>query len=175
MDKKQKRAERRALRRDRGGFSVVDVVILLLVLVAVAGVVYRVVYPALSDAVAEEEASYVVNFEIFETHMDILGAVRGGDAVYVAETNTRLGYIGYRAVEGTEEYEAMLTVTPVGSDEGPNRAIGEGQMVCTKGRMQNGALLVSGSDVYMTPGSELEVRTDRALFTIRITAVEFHG
>ena len=61
-------------------WSAMDTVILLLVLVAVAGLVYRVVYAARKDAEADP-TMYRVYFEVLETHENVLAEVEGFDAL----------------------------------------------------------------------------------------------
>ena len=155
-------------------WSAMDTVILLLVLVAVAGLIYRVVYAARKDAEANP-VMYRVYFEVMETHKDVLAEVEGFDAVYLCENDIRLGYIGvYRDTE-TGEYTAALTTTPAVGATGSSRVTASGILICGNAtRTSDGGLIVGDSGRYLTPGSVLEVRTDRALMTIRITAIREH-
>ena len=131
-------------------WSAMDTVILLLVLVAVAGLVYRVVYAARKDAEADP-TMYRVYFEVLETHENVLAEVEGFDAVYLYENDTRLGYIGVYLDTAT------------------------GILICNNATVSaGGGLMVGDSGRYLTPGSVLEVRTDRVLMTIRITSVREH-
>lgn len=166
MDMKQNQP----IKSRKGRWSVVDTVIVLLVLIAVAGLVYRVVYAAR----AEEENGrtlYRVYFEVAETHKDVLTEVEGFDAVYLYENGVKLGYIGVYEDTTTGDYTVALTPTPT---EVSGMATAAGCLVCTDGVLKDGGLLIGESGRYLTPGSELQVRTDRALLTIRITSVREH-
>lgn len=154
----------------KGRWSVVDTVIVLLVLLAVAGLVYRVVYAARTES-EKNNKMYRVYFEVSETHEDVLSEVAGFDAVYLYENDVRLGYIGVYEDTATGEYMVALTPDPT---EKSDMATASGCLVCTEGVMRDGGLLVGESGRYLTPGSELEVRTDRALLTIRITSIREH-
>lgn len=158
----------------KGRWSAVDTVILLLILVAVAGLVYRMVYAARHEAAAER-TMYRVYFEVLETHEDVLAEVRGFDAVYLYENGVKLGYIGVYEDTATGEYTVALTPTPAEGATGDGRATATGCMVCTDGTLSGGSLLIGDSGRYLTPGSEVEIRTDRAFLTVRITAIREHS
>ena len=50
-----------------------------------------------------------------------------------------------------------------------------GILICNNATVSaGGGLMVGDSGRYLTPGSVLEVRTDRVLMTIRITSVREH-
>ncbi len=164
----------RAPRRGRGRWSAVDTVILLLVLVAVGGIVGRVIYAARQSA-AEQTAMYAVYFEVAETHEDVIAEVQGFDAVYLYDSDVRLGYIGVYEDTVTGEYRVALTVTPIESIDGRRMATATGCLICTDGTLSEGSLLVEGSEQYLTPGSEVNVRTDRACLTVRITSIRPHS
>jgi hypothetical protein len=155
-------------------WSAVDTVILLLVLVSVAGLVYRIVYAANKDAAAEP-VMYRVCFEVLETHEDVLAEVKGFDAVYLYENDVRLGYIGVYEDTATGDYTVALTPSPAPGATGDNRVTAVGCMVCTDATPVNGGIRVGDSGRYLVPGSILEVRTDRALLTIRVTSVRKHS
>ena len=68
--------------------------ILLLVLLAIAGVVYRVVVTVRQETETAQETLYEVYFEVAETPAATLAEIRGFDPVYLVETQSRLGYVG---------------------------------------------------------------------------------
>ena len=155
-------------------WSAMDTVILLLVLVAVAGLVYRVVYAARKDAEADP-VLYRVYFEVMETHEDVLAEVKGFDAVYLCENDARLGYIGVYQDTATGEQTPALNITPAVGATGSDRVTATGILICNNATVSaGGGLMVGDSGRYLTPGSVLEVRTDRVLMTIRITSVREH-
>ena len=56
------------------------------------------------------------------------------------------------------------------------KSTAKGTLVCNNATpAPNGGIQAGSSGRYMTPGSVLEVRTDRAVMTIRVTAVRERG
>lgn len=164
--------ENKMITKPKKRWTAIDTVVVLLVLVAVAGLVYRVVYSARKDKKAESTA-YRVYFDVLETHEDILAEVKGFDAVYLYEEDIRLGYIGVYQDKTTGKYSPALTVTPT---EEMYHVTATGILVCNHAKpAPGGGLRVENSGRYLTPGSVLEVRTDRAILTIRITSIQVHG
>lgn len=161
----------RGRKRGKGRWSAVDTVILLLVLLAVGGIVYRVVYAIQAENEAANAPMYAVYFEVAETHTGVLAEVRGFDAVYLYENGAHLGYIAVYEDTLTGEYRVALTTTPV---EGTSDVTATGCMICTGGTLSGGSLLLSGSEQYLTPGGEVVVYTERALLTLRITEIRPH-
>ncbi len=169
MDRKDNRKVR------RGRWSAVDTVILLLVVLAIAGVVYRTLVTIRKEEAAVIDTTYEVYFEVAETYEDTLAEIRGFDAVYLEENQQRLGYVGVYKDMSTGEHRVAMTVTPVAGSGGADRATAIGCMIASGSLMADGSLAIPGSDRYLTPGSELVVRTDRALFTIRVTGIRSHS
>ena len=167
--------DHKMMNKQKKRWSAMDTVILLRVLVAVAGLIYRVVYAARKDAEAEPTL-YRVYFEVMETHEKVLAEVDGFDAVYLCENGARLGYIGVYQDTATGEYTAALNTTPAEGATGSDRVTATGILVCNNAApASGGGLRIGDSGRYLTPGSVLEVRTDRALMTIRITSIREHS
>ena len=167
--------DNKKMNKPKKRWSAMDTVILLLVLVAVAGLIYRVVYAARKEAEADP-VMYRVHFEVLETHKDVLAEVKGFDAVYLYEDDTRLGYIGVYQDTATGEYTAALNVTPAQGATGSDRVTATGILICTDASpASGGGLWVGDSGRYLTPGGVMEVRTDRALLTVRITSIREHS
>lgn len=174
MESNQQKSNR-AGRKTRFHWSAVDTVILLLVLVALAGVVWRVVYTARQRGGQEEGTKYVVTFQIPDIHPDVLAEIRGFDAVYLYENDVRLGHLGVYEDTATGEYRVALDATPLDDEERPDYVMATGSMVCGEATLSGGGLLVGESGLYLTPGSEVEVRTDRVLFTLKVTEIRAHS
>ena len=157
------------------GLSWIDVAIVLLILATVIGAVFRVADAARQSVSHEERPMYAVYFSVEETHKDVLAEIRGFDALYDPEDGVKLGYIA--AYEDTEsgDYKPALAIVPAVNATGRDRVTASGCFICTEGTMMNGGLLVDGDDRYLTPGSELCIRTDRAIMTICITEIRAHG
>ena len=158
-------------RSSRPRWSAVDTLIVILVLVALAGIAFRIVHAVREDAPVGEEAMYMVYFTVAETHEDVLDEVRRFDAVYLLENDVYLGNVGAYRDEATGEYHVALTQTPVISDKGTNRATAAGCLFCPDGILRDESLLVGNSGVYLTPGSVLTVRTDRVVLTLTVTEI----
>lgn len=155
----------------KGKWSVVDTVILVLAIIVVAALAYRVVYALGSRAEDEPQAIYDVFFSVEQAHRDVLDEFGGFDPVYLMENDVKLGYMGvYREAEG-DGYRVALTPMPADKNDTSEFIPAQGCLVCTDAVMQDGSLLVTGSGRYLTPGSVVEVRTDRACLTLRITEI----
>ncbi len=165
MDNNQNNTVVRNPRKSR--WSVTDTVLLLLVLVAVAGCIYRLVYAVYREEQESQDILYEVYFDVSETHKNVLAEIRNFDEVYLYENDVQLGNIG--VTEADEELRVYMNkVTPI---TGTDLLTAEMCMLA-KGTMTDRGLFVAGSGRYLTPGSELVVRTDRVLLTIRITKIE---
>jgi len=157
MDTTKTKKPRRKGKGGQSRWSAVDTVILILVLLSVAGIVYRAVYTIRQDMNAAGKTQYVIDFVVEETHEDVLREVKHEDAVYLYEGGAVLGRIGLRDISHGAKGEAYATA--------------KGSILCASGSMKNGALLIGTSGRYITPGSEVTVRTDRAILTLRITEI----
>ena len=156
-----------ARRRERR-WSVIDTVILFLVLVAIAGIVYRIVITVTDDG--DTGSRCQVYFEVSETHRDVLDDIQGFEEVYLLENDMLLGSIGATSVDPeTGKGVAALTIKNV---EGSDMATATGCMVCLGTLTKGGSLLVGETGQYLSRGTELTVRTDRAVLTIRITDIK---
>ncbi len=175
MNEKQKNRKLRLGGKER--YSALDIVIVFLLLVAVAGIGFRWVSGALdTEAVAEIGENYFVSFKISETSRYVLEDLRGSvpetdagadasplryEAVYAADGGYFLGDLSMNTLK--------INVLPAGTTL-PDRAVGTGKLLC-KGVMENDSLRVQGSDRYLSVGSELAVRTERVVLTIKITQI----
>ena len=168
MDQQQKKTSARPGRKGR--WSIVDSVIALLILLAIGGVIYRVVMSARRDQEAAAHQIYEVYVEVEETSPEVLAEVQGFDAVYLCENDARLGHVGVYKDGETGEYQAALTTTATES----GRVKATGCLIVSGLQTKEGSLLVEGSGRYLTPGSELEIRTDRARLTVRVTEIRAH-
>ena len=155
-------------------WSAVDTLILLLVLLSIAGLVYRVVYAA--GKKSAESTLYSVYFEVTEVHEDVLTEVEGFDTVYLYENSVRLGYIGKYRDEATGELSVFYDIAPAPGASGDDRVTAKGCMFCTTGTLAaGGGLRIGESGRILVPGSVLEIRTDRVLLTVRVTSINGHS
>ena len=151
--------------KKRFRWTAVDSLILLMVLLVVAGAVVRGVLDRRPSHEKETAGPYYVDFAIEEIHPKVLGEIQPFDALYLYETGERLGYVGVYD-DGTIALHTV--VSPVSS---ARSVAAEGCMVCVEGVYQNGSLLVSGTNTYISPGAVLVLRTDQAVITVEITDI----
>lgn len=167
-------------------WTAVDTAILLLVVLAVAGLVYRVVdaYNEAKKADKIEKTGYSIHFTVDEMQATVLNEINGGDVLYIREDGTVLGYIAMRtvtknpgvsnAVQGNEpevEMDKAMTARPIENGTDPDAVTVEGVFICQDWTLVDGSLKSTDGNRYLTRGSVIEVRTDRAAMTIRITEI----
>jgi hypothetical protein len=75
----------------------------------------------------------------------------------------------------TGERNVFQSISPAPGASEDNRVTAKGCMFCTNATVAaGGGLRIGESGRVLVPGSELEIRTDRALLTIRITSINEH-
>lgn len=152
-------------------WSAVDTLILLLVILVIVGCVLRVVYAA-NQEVQKPSEQYLIKFTVSEIHKGIVAEIRPRDALYFYESDQRLGFLAVTQDPDTGELVSTLDIEPV---EGTDLVAVTGWMLCFDGTMTDGGLYVEGSGRYLTPGTMVEVRTDRARFTVCITEIRVNS
>lgn len=171
MEETRQDENRRARRTRKRSWSAADTVLVLLAILVVAGLVFRVVYAAQQDRKDQKHLQYIVEFEIINTHKDALAGIKSFDAVYLAEKDSKLGYIAGKAMNEEGIYPPAVKVFETPETRGEDTVIGNGQLVCTEAVSATGGILLRGSDRYLVPGSVLILRTDTVVFTARITEI----
>ena len=167
MDMNQNHTPHGVKGRKRFRWSAVDTMLLLLVLLVIAGCVLRVVYAA-NQELRQPSEEYLVQFTVAEVHKDVVAEIEMRDTLYFYENDQRLGFLAVTQDTDTEELVSTLEVTAI---EGTDLVSVTGWLLCFDGIMNEGGLYIEGSERYLTPGSTVEVRTDRARFTMRITEI----
>lgn len=147
-------------------WTAVDTVIVLLLILAVGGVVLRGVVDWERQAETPVSGPFYVEFSVAEIHPTVLGEIAAFDPLYLYESGDLVGYVGVYD-DGTM---ALHSVGQISSING-SVISAEGCMVCLEGVYENGSLLVTGMDQYLSPGTKLALRTDRAVLTVEITAI----
>lgn len=175
--------------RENRRWTAVDTGILLLVLVAVIGLFYRVIWSYNQEKASRSEAKtyYRIHFTVEEMQLSVFNEMEGGDMLYIREDGTPLGYIARRVVEGATESDASSEEASVTYDKAmvphhvdeidgdPDTAVAkavEGVIVCTEWQLSDGSLINGQGDRLLTLGTTLDVRTDRAVMQIRITDIK---
>ncbi len=142
--------------------AVVDVVIILLAVVALAGVFFRWVFATAGEDRTHGDKTYIVSVEIAEAHKTTLESLRAGDTLYLADDASYTGYFVSTPTVLLRPTEGAL----------PNRAVATARLSCEGVLGTDGTLTLTSGDICLSPGSELEVRTDRALLSLRVVKIE---
>lgn len=179
----------------RGSWSVIDTVILILLVAAIVSFVGRVVYAYRQRGGNTGSTMYSVRFTVEDIHRESLECVRAFDDVYLYSTGERLGNIGVYENEDGIQQVAFVAVPAADSTETAteqaelpqqedgaveetvpqiytDRTAAEGMMICSGGELENGCLLISAAGLYIAPGTELTVCTERVTFTLRVTEIQ---
>lgn len=151
-------------------WTVMDTAILLLVLVAVAGTVFRGVMNVREENEETPVGPFDIYFSVEQVHTSVLADIQGFDPLYDYATGEQLGYVGVYS-DGTV---ALAPVGVVTLRDGETVAA-EGCMVCLEGVMKDGSLLISGTERYLAPGSEITLRTSRAVMTVVVTKISLRA
>ena len=177
-------------------WSIMDTLILILCIAAVASLIGRIVYAYRRQQTGSNDSQtmYSVRFTVESIHRESLKNVCAFDTVYLYETGERLGNIGvYENEDGTQHVafapsigktatETETVTLPVKNDgsEGSEvettavlteRTAAEGLMFCSGGELENGCLYLKGAGMYIAPGTELTVCTERVMFRLRVKEI----
>ncbi len=174
MDDRMKSGSRSVSRKYR--WSAVDAVLILLLAVAIAGGILRVIsLNRRVDTVGQNGTKYEIYFEVEAIHGAVIDSIGGGDAVYLLENDARLGQIATHLDAESGQYVAALYPEPVSGFEKKDHVVADGCFITANAEESDKGLLVGKTGVYLEPGTRLEVRTDRAAFTLRVTEIGRHS
>lgn len=174
-------------------WSIMDTLILILCVATVASLVGRIVYAYRRQQTGgnDSQTMYSVRFTVEGIHRESLKNVCAFDTVYLYETGERLGNIGvYENEDGTQHVafvprtgetatETETVVWPVKTDGSgmettadlTERTAAEGLMFCSGGELENGCLYLKETGMYIAPGTELTVCTERVLFRLCVKEI----
>ncbi len=171
-DKKQKK-ERRAPR-----FGVLDGVIILLIIVAVAGVYFRY---SIIDFVsgARNLNDYTISYSIEDIRYSTPDFIDVGDEVYFANDGKKFG-----TLVAVSENSGALSITPASEyftnskgeiveilyPDNQSRVDAKGKLSCTGRYSEDGRFLVDGS-THIASGQLVNVKTEYVTVTIRIDKI----
>lgn len=147
-------------------WAAVDIVVILALLFAVLGVAMRGFFEKREPQDTTVGGPFDVYFTVEEIHSSVLEEISGFDMLYLHETGELVGYIGVYA-DGTP----AIASTGVLALPGGDWVSAQGCMVCLEGTMKEGSLLPYDMQRYISPGSVLTLRTERAVLTIQITKI----
>lgn len=158
-----------------GRWSAVDTVIVLLLLIAVAAQLWQAILIRRETDAEKTPTAYDVTFSVSAIRREVLEGIDAFDGLYLCEDGTRIGSVGVYEDEDGSQRIALSVVEP-GPDglAGSEYVAAEGCMICTEGEYRDGGLLIPDTGLYLDPGSEWTVRTDRVMLTIRIESIRTH-
>lgn len=154
-----------------------DVVIILLVLCLIATFAYRL-YSGVASPILKDESKLVLSFECDDEYNSMVKYLAEGDAVYLASTGELLGYL-YVENEGDALINVMAepaTEESAESEEQKNEYVridfsGKLRLSEDTNEVSSGNYYSIG-EINFSKGSQIEVFTERASFTITVTAVQ---
>ena len=152
--------------------NVIDVLIIMLVLALLATVGYRI-YDQVTDNSGDKKSDLVVLFESGEEYRAILGALNEGDKVYLCSDGTLLGFL-YDNAE--DDLAAIYELDSGNGAEGIADAYerirfgGMIELSAQANEAENGGYVVIGNR-NISVGSEIEVYTEKATFTITVKSI----
>lgn len=156
-------------------WSAVDTVIVFLLVIAVAAQLWQAILIRRETEAEKTPTVYDVIFTVPAIRREVLEGVEAFDGLYLCEDGTRIGAVGVYEDEGGSQRIALSVVEP-GPDglAGSEYVAAEGCMICTEGELREGGLLIPDTGLYLDPGSEWTVRTERVVLTIRIESIRTH-
>lgn len=147
-------------------WAAVDTMVVLALVLAIVGVLVRGFMAQKETPQGEMSGPYDVYFVVEEIHSSVLSEISGFDVLYDRETGKMVGYLGVYA-----NGSPAISATGVLPIKGGDWVSAQGCFVCLEGVMEDGNLLPYETETYLSPGSVLTVRTERAVMTIKITQI----
>ncbi len=164
------KSKEKSLRRKQGrGWSALDTLMVLAVVLAIGGVLLRAFMPTKEPQADAVQGPYYVYFTVAEINATVLEQIGGEEALYLYDTQEKIGYV---AVEDEENRKPALWQTDVLSEKSGQMVSAKGCMVCINGAWQNGSLIPDGTEKHIAPGSVLTLCTERAKLVIEVTQIQ---
>lgn len=161
-------------------WSVADTAISLLVLLAIAGMVYRLVFWN-GDGKASSETGnniYAIKYTVGEMYEAAVDELEAFDKISLYDTGDYIGYIApyddyTPVIKKTYIRDSVEAVTLAdGASGGSYRKVSlEGIIFCNACVLRDGSLFIVESDRYISAGSELTVATDTVSMNIKVIEI----
>ena len=159
----------------RGRFNVIDALIILLVLLCIAGVIYR--FNVIDGiGISDVNKEYRIYFEIEDIRNTSVGSLVPGDAVRLASTGEKIGTFD----EIVQNIPALATYNEEGKGiyyppENDENKFDETRYYVTgymsvKGRMTDTGFLLNGK-TYIASNSTMNILTEHISVTIKVINV----
>ena len=155
---------------------ILDVFVILLLAVSVAGVVFRCFF---YERIAKTDRSQRVKitFEVVDVYAPVVENLHEGDSVYLEADGTRRGVLLSDAKESVITNEETVQ-TDAAQQEGETetkdpyrKTDATGTIVTVEGKALNNSFLFDGKTV-LAIGDEVKLYTDRAVFYAVIMGIE---
>ena len=180
---KEKKKARRAQRTRR--WSAADSVIAFLVVLSVAGLIYRLFI--FDDKMVESGGNihsdgkiYALEYTVDSTYEAVADSIKAMDKVSLLETGDYIGYIA-----PYDDYSPVISKKYLDGVKGPSEDKNaasdahtpydmvslEGTLFCNASTMQSGSLYIAESERFISPGSEITVCTDTAILNIKVISI----
>lgn len=162
--------------KKRRSLSALDVSVIIIALLCVAGVMVRI-YAGDSGVLPisnPDKEEYVASFEISGVKTVLGTGISSGEKLY-DENGSFVGTVGENvtitpAKLYVEDSEGKYIQIYASADNGDNSLIDIRGTVLTKGYYTDYGFLADGK-TYIAPNYTIELHTDRATFTLRITDI----
>lgn len=182
---KEKKKARRAGRTRR--WSAADSVIAFLVILSVAGIIYRLFL--FDDKVVESGGNvnsdgniYALEYTVESTYEAVADSIKAMDKVSLLETGDYIGYvapyddyspvISKKYLDGSSAgAEDETDASGADGDVSYELVSLEGVLFCNASTMQSGSLYIAESERFISPGSEITVCTDTAILNIKVISI----
>lgn len=146
-------------------WTTVDTIILLMVLFAIGGIVARSLMQHRAAGAQSAPETYFVSMSITEIYEDALVGFKAGDALYLYEDDTLVGFVG-QYENGERAIYDMAAVA-----DKKDCATAKVIFFTQDATQRDGALLLEEAGIYLVPGAVLTMRTDTAVFEVRILEI----
>ncbi len=170
-------------KRERKKLNPFDVVVVLLILCLVGTLGYRV-YQGVADPSFQKDSKYVVTFECDEEYNSVVKYLENNEAVYFSANGDLFGNL-YAEKAGSDivsiiteaDTDAAETTDTESTDDGDTSYLYEKVKFTGKLKLNADAVFVSSGNYYtvgeinFNRGSVIEVYTEDAVFTLRVTGI----
>ncbi len=159
-------------------FGVIDAVIILLVIVAIAGIYFR---HNIIDLISENKKyeKYTVTFSVENIRYTTPNYVNVGDNVYFASNNEFFGTLiavsenmGALSIAPSSEYftNSAGEIVEVFYPNNESRINATGKLLCEGRYSTEGGLIINGS-TYISAGQSIDVNTEYVTVTLRVEEI----
>jgi len=153
-------------------WSAADTAVAVLILLAVVGIVGRLVFFGGSDVkdYMGDGVVYSVEYTVDEIYEATANSIKAMDTVSLLETGDAIGYIAPYA-DYTPVIEKIYIDGEDFSDGEYLKVSLRGIIFCNNAVMRDGCLFVADGGKYIAPGSHLTLATETALLDVKVVSI----